>query len=552
MFGSRSLNWQWLVVFLFCCVLLLRLGWLQIFQRKEYQVLAENNRFSRQIIRAPRGIIEDRYGKVLADNERLYTVLDVSGEQVRETRVDQAEALDRLATAPAQIRMGFQRRYPFGAVIAHVVGYIQRPRESHEILQGRSGVEKQENDFLSGEDGWILYERDARGVATRVLERHDSRAGQTVRLTVDAELSRVAFDALGDQRGAVIVGIPHTGEVLAAVSKPSFLPVYDLENGLAADNQVAPSISTALDFPHNPFLFRPLAAVYPPGSLFKIVTALAGLERDAISLSTQVLDEGKIEVGEFTYQNWYWRQFGRTEGNIDVTQALARSNDIFFYKVAEWLGPQALADFARYFSYGESTEIDLSGEKQGIIPDPAWKQRVFGEKWYLGNTYHMGIGQGDVLATPLQVHTMMSTVADGGRRCVPHLLATHRPSCLELSLSQESLGTVIRGLRLACSSGGTAFPFFTTSYDVMCKTGTAEFGEADEQGHRSTHGWFSVAVNADERQEVRDDFSTDIVVTVIVESSKAQPFQEGSRDAAPVARKIADWWVENRSGNNAL
>jgi penicillin-binding protein 2 len=373
-------------------------------------------------------------------------------------------------------------------------------------------------------------------------------------LTIDAELSELVFAALGERRGAVVVSVPQSGEVLAMVSKPSFLPESDPPRGVLdrwsdeiGRQTVAPNLSAALDFPHNPFLFRPIAATYPPGSIFKIVTALAGLEYGAIDARTEVIDEGVLKVGEFEYANWYWRQFGRAEGSIAIIRALARSNDTFFYKVAEWVGPERLAQFARHFSLGERTQRTLSGEREGVVPDPNWKQQQFGEKWYLGNTYHMGIGQGEVLTTPLQLQTLMSTVAARGRKCEPKVLLAEAGSCSEVSLEEESLSLLIRGLRQACSAGGTGYPFFDAPYDVMCKTGTAEFGQEDEQGHRPTHAWFTVAVSRSERQDPEiPEFIADLVVTVLVESDEAQPFREGSADAAPIARTIADWWLAHR------
>ncbi len=302
------------------------------------------------------------------------------------------------------------------------------------------------------------------------------------------------------------------------VSKPSFLPETNPSRAAldqwAEDIQqqlVAPSLSAALDFPNNPFLFRPMAATYPPGSIFKIVTALAGLEYKAIDERTKVRDEGVLKVGDFEYANWYWRQYGRMEGEISIVRALARSNDTFFYKVAEWLGPERLAQFARHFSLGVPTQQIFPGEREGIIPDPNWKQRKFGEKWYLGNTYHMGIGQGDVLVTPIQLQTLMTTVATRGRKCEPKILLAEADHCSEVSLETESLALVVRGLRQVCSSGGTGYPFFDTPYDVMCKTGTAEFGQEDDQGHRQhTPGLRRRSVDRKDRIRRTPEFTADL------------------------------------------
>lgn len=536
----------------FAVVMIGRLWWLQGWQGRFWQAAADTNRTVKVVERAPRGQILDRQGKIVADNQLLYTQVFTENNQKKERIISQEEALYFLATAPAELRKNYVRHYPYGPILSHVLGYIQKPQYSSDVVFGRTGLEQEQNSQLSGKDGVTVYERNALGKPTRILQRREPEIGRSLTLSLDAELSQVAFEALGNQKGAVIVSLPQTGEVLVLVSKPSFVPTdfpEDKEKWQAEIEQgsVSPSLGEALKDKNNPLLFRPLVGQYPPGSIYKIVTALAGLERQVITTSTVVHDEGELKVGEFTYQNWYWRQFGRVEGDVNIVRALARSNDIFFYRLAEWIGPDQLAEFSHWFSLGEKTGIDLNGEKAGLIPTPAWKQQRFGEKWYLGNTFHMGIGQGDVLVTPLQLQVLMSTVATQGRRCQPKIFPGNSSSCQEISLQAESWESVIQGLRQACSPGGTAYPFFETSYDVMCKTGTAEFGQENDEGHRPTHGWFSVAVSKKARQESDETtFTADMVITVLVESDDKQPYKEGSREAAPVAKIIADWWSQNR------
>lgn len=563
-FHSQVFWAQWVIfgfVIFFWLVMGMRVLWLQVMNSEEWKALAEGNRAVRVVQRAPRGRILDRYGKVLAGNTVLYTEVHTEDGKLTERILDQQEASILMATAPAQVRKSYVREYQYGPVFSHLIGYIQKPLYSSDIVFGRYGLEREANTRLAGQDGYILYERNAQGKAQRVLAREEPVVGAELSTTLDAELSEVAFRALGKQRGAVIISDPQTGEVLTAVSTPSFLPLNSASDDEVLVNtwqesidtgSIAVDISSGLEMEHNPFLFRPTAAVYPPGSIFKIVTALAGLEREAIDVSTTVLDEGVLTVGDYTYENWYWRQYGRVEGEVDVVKALARSNDIFFYKLAEWIGPKNLADFARLFSLGEPTGLGIVNESAGLIPDPIWKQQYFGERWFLGNTYHMGIGQGDVLVTPMQVQVLMSTVGARGRKCRPYVQQEKAPVCQELSLQPESLGLVISGLRQACSSGGTAFPFFETPYDVMCKTGTAEFGAENEEGHRPTHGWFTVALSHESRQEpTTPEFSADIVITVFVESDEEKQYKEGSQDAAPIARQVADWWWENRASTPA-
>ncbi len=540
-------------VFLFLFVMLFRLGQLQLQKSAEFQLRAERNRVWKVVSRAPRGRIIDKNGEVIADNDLQLSLLYEENDQRKEMILSHAEAIERLATEPARIRQNYVRSYPWGPIFSHLLGYVQTPQSGDDVVFGRTGIERMANNLLAGRDGLHVYERNALGEPTRLLMQQPVQKGEDLQLSVDAQLSKVAFEALGKQRGGVIVSEPKTGRVLAMVSKPSFLPqvkptddqISPWKNEIEAE-VVAQSLVAALDFPNNPFLFRPISALYPPGSIFKIVTALAGLEYEAFDSETEVLDEGVLRVGDFSYENWYWRQYGRAEGEISIIRAIARSNDIFFYKAAEWIGPQKLADFSRLLGLGSPTGIELPGEQSGLIPDPIWKQQHFGESWYLGNTYHMGIGQGDVQVTPLQLQTVMSMVAARGRLCRPQILLSESVACQELSLQKESLATVMSGLRQACQSGGTAYPFFDAPFEVFCKTGTAEFGAEDAQGHRPTHGWFTVAVTRQSREGDLpiEELQPEIVITVFVESDETNTFKEGSADAAPVARAIANWWWE--------
>lgn len=544
----------WILPVIFFILLSSRLVWLQLFSGDQWKKWSQNNRELRLTRRAPRGEIFDTLGRKIATNQLQFTLIYDEGDQQKEKIVSLEEAVQWEATSPAQLRQNYSRVYPYGPVLAHLVGYVQTPQTSSDVVQGRTGVERMYNDQLAGEDGLYVYERNALGEATRLLAQQLPQKGEDLHLSVDAELSQLAFDALGEHRGAVVVSEPKTGKILAMVSKPSFWPYPnsdpDDQNSQEDNSErnasglVAASIKDALQMENNPFLYRPLAAQYSPGSIFKIVTALAGLEYQSFNEQTTVLDEGVLEVGDYKYANWYWRQYGRAEGEVGVVRALARSNDIFFYKAAEWIGPQSLADFARLLGLGQPTGIYLPGEQAGLMPDPRWKQEYFGESWYLGNTYHMGIGQGDVLTTPLQLQVLMSTVAARGRRCQPQITQDSSPVCQELSLQKESLNLVKEGLREACQSGGTAYPFFDASYEVLCKTGTAEYGAANDQGYRRTHAWFTVALSRQARSEelAIDKIDPQLVVTVLVESDEENLYKEGSADAAPVAREIADWW----------
>lgn len=385
------------------------------------------------------------------------------------------------------------------------------------------------------------------------------------------------------------------------VSAPGFDPNVLTQRYGEENLEKARQLQVQASFSHPKKLYfnRVVSGAYPPGSVFKLVTAAAGLSRGALTPQTTVNDEGSIKVGEYSYSNWYFSQYGRVEGEISLQKAIARSNDIFFYKAAEWIGPDTLATVAREFGFGKKTGVELPTEIAGTVPDPAWKEETQGERWFLGNTYHFGIGQGDVLVTPLQVAQMTQTIANRGSLCSPHLIKNQRADCIGLSIKDEDLETIVSGMIDACSSGGTAFPLFPwntahqteaslTGYaaidagSIACKTGTAEFGATDELGYKKTHGWLTMFVGLNTELQVaepvsatqatasaalpatssallaadqhyldhqqwlrliKNNFPNEIVITVLVESDEQQPYREGSRDAAPVAKAILDWMV---------
>lgn len=525
----------WLVLLIAVSTALgfVRVVQLQIISGKEYREQADHNRLFTRYIPAPRGIFYDRNGVVVVRNVPLYKKATVETENAAYPTFDEMtseDAIALLARDEKNIFIDQKRRYSFGPALSSVLGYTgevtaDEMKKNFGMYLGESvgkaGLEKVLQDALVGTTGREVFEMHATGKLLRSVLKENPVPGTDIHLTINASFSAYAYELLDGRKGSVVASNPSTGEVYALVSSPSYDPH---------------AIAVALADKNSPFLNRSISGLYPPGSTFKIITALAGLERDVISKDTTVKDEGKLDVGEFTFRNWFFTQHGRTEGEIGVVRALQRSNDIFFYKVAEWVGPGVLASFARTFHFGKPTNIELFGEVDGVVPDPEWKQRVIGEQWYLGNTYHMGIGQGDVLVTPLQLNQMTAAVANKGVWCEPHIKQDTRVRCEETGISEEHLSTVLDGMRAACASGGTAFSFFDGKPVITaCKTGTAEFGPADTKGRRKTHGWFTVIAPADKPT---------IVVTVLIEGDEEKKFIEGSSDAAPIAKKLLTRWFE--------
>lgn len=527
-------------------VLLVRIIDVSLIRGHYYQSLAKENRIRRIPIIAPRGTIYDRNGISLTENQ----------ETSRVVRFEEGKAL--YFVEPGQVNRGDvvvpwpQRSYPEASSSAHVVGFLAET-DPVEVEQkgcpnsifhigdriGRMGAESTFDCRLRGKDGEELVEVDTRGKKIRVLGKVRPTSGEDVILSIDSKLQERAIWALGARRGAVVALDARNGEILALVSSPSFDP-----------NTVSSDYQELSKNPELPLFNRAIGGAYPPGSTFKIVVAAAALEEKTIDENFRFTDPGVIKLGAEEFTNWLFTKRGRTEGELDVVRAITRSTDTFFYKLGEMVGASELALWANKFGLGERTGINLSGETQGVIPTPVWKERVRGERWFLGNTYNVAIGQGDITASPLQVAVMTSVIASGGRLCVPTVRRVEdggwkMENCREIGLSQKTLDLIKQGMVGACSPGGTAWPLFNfkvkdphepesvpaKQIQVACKTGTAEFGVKDENGKTKTHAWLTAYAPSD---------NPEIVVTALVEGGG-----EGSDVAAPIVKEIlGEWFVK--------
>jgi penicillin-binding protein 2 len=529
-------------------ILLARLFVLTIIEGDRYKKLASGNRIREEKIVAPRGIIYDRNGRALVRNIPLFKG---SNNEVYFER--------KPSTISAELQESVTREYIFGDTVAHAVGFIgeageNEDREPGDIV-GKMGVEKSYDDILHGVSGRELTEVDAMGEQVRVLGRIEPIAGRNLTLSIDLDLQKIAKEDFKDKKGAIVAENPKTGEVYLLYSSPTFDPNIfirgeEVEKVLTDENQ--------------PLFDRATSGLYPPGSTFKIVTALAALEDGAISRDTKFEDTGILQVGAFSFSNWYFTQYGRKEGMLDIVSAIRRSNDIFFYKTGEALGIEKLAKFAKKVGVGTTSGIDIPGEEGGLMPDPQWQEKTRGQPWYLGNTYHIAIGQGDILTTPLQINAWTNVIANSGKLCKPYLVqgpalanasaGKQIEQCKDLGIKKETINLIKEGMKEACSPGGTGWPmfkfkiansklkidgidFFPTAeatisgqpmveIPVGCKTGTAEFG--DSKGR--THALFTIFAPVVNPQ---------ISVTVVVEGGG-----EGSNVAAPIAKKILESWFE--------
>jgi len=569
--AKMRLMWLPVSIGIFSLLLLGRLFFLQIIKGTAYRSLSDSNRLRIILIHAPRGVIFDRNGKAL--------VLNVPGFreviQGKTHLLDQKTALAKIAQGDRHLEVDSLRYYPYQDALSHVLGYIGQmtPEEYTEKkalgyqpydLIGKSGIEAQYESLLRGTDGKVLTEVDALGRSKQTLGQSDPIPGQNLMLTIDADLQQKVFEATSDiKKGAVIVSNPQ-GEILAMVSRPAFdANLFTMGKNYTATQSAYTSISRILlDTQNQPLLNRAIAGVYPPGSTFKLVVAAAGLETGVIDEHYTVDDEGTIKLGDFSFSNWYYTEYGKVEGVVDIVKAIQRSNDIFFYKVGSLLGVDRLSSFAKRFGLGSPLGIDLPGEAAGLVPTKEWKEKVIGDKWYTGDDYHYGIGQGYLLTTPLQVNMWTEAIANKGVLYQPHLLKNYKLRITNDKLLQEKNFALIRkGMIAACSPGGVAYPLFNFKVQnakikidnrnfledneatdsagrdvamqrlynsrlvsVACKTGTAENGGADTK----PHSWITLFAPA---------YDPQIIVTVLVENGG-----EGSDVAAPIAKKVLEAW----------
>jgi penicillin-binding protein 2 len=566
-------------------ILTFRLFDLTAVRGHEFRLLADGNRTRELTLHAPRGNLLDRTGKPLAANQPTYRLLmpcekeDVQENCTRTLSREEGERMQASGLAPGEyLEADYQRQYALDDALAHAIGYVgelsreeltdsyyQNRNYSLGSVVGRLGAEAAYEERLRGRNGKELVEVDATGAILRTLGVQKEEQGEDITLALDAGLAKAARDAFPQgEAGAVIVAKPQTGEILALYSSPSFSPNAFVA-GLTTD-----AFQTITEDPDLPMFNRAIGGVFPPGSTFKIITAIAALEEGAITGNTTFEDTGVITIGPFTFPNWYFVQYGKTEGLVDIVKGIRRSNDIFFYKVGEALGITKLAAWARVLGIGSPLGIELAGEASGLMPDPPWKNLRFNtpsdrearnNEWYLGDTYHVAIGQGYLLTTPLQVNAWTNVVANGGKLCRPTMLKTQKGECKDLGIAAETLDLISEGMREACAAGGTGWPLFTfgvrkTTQEtvgeatpastliripVACKTGTAEFGDPKER----THAWFTVYGPVPDAY-IPEDLKTsenyvsgeaEISVTVLVEGAG-----EGSDVAAPIAKKILEEW----------
>ena len=580
-----------------------RMYYLQVLQADRYRTLADENRINIQLLPPPRGRILDRFGRQLAANKQQFQVM-VIPEQAPRIGVT-LEVLSKLIELPeyererikkevgrkrsfvpvtikqnltweemARIQVnapdlpgiivdeGLTRYYPLGGAGSHLLGYVAAVDEADltgdPLLQqpgfkiGKLGVEKIYDMALRGKGGTSEIEVNAVGRAIRELERHEGEAGADVSLTIDERLQRYAAERLETESASVNVMDIYTGEMLVMLSNPSFDPHIFTRGATPAEWKELSTNS------HAPMINKSIAGRYPPGSTFKTVTALSALEHGVAEPDTTVPCAGHTEFGG---RRWYCWAFNiptvRAHGNINMVQAIAQSCDCYFYEMGRRLGVDRIADTARKLGLGDITGVGLPGEQKGLMPTEAWKKAATGERWQPGENLNIGIGQGQVSVTPLQLVQLSARIANGGLAVKPTLIRkVNQPGAppdsgpgaqLEsLGFSPQNLAVVHDGMfEVINGARGTARTFAKLKFtDPERKAWTMSGKSGSAQTHRITKAERESGVKKQEELpwEERDHAlfiayapsdAPRYAVSVVVEHGA-----HGSDTASPIVRDI--------------
>ena len=579
-------------------VLIYRYYSLQIVQHDDFMTQSDRNRIRVEVIPPTRGQIVDRKGRLLAANKPTF-VIGVVRERTEDpaalvqTLTERLSLTDRELKAfherserrrpfeAVPIKLGLDdaalatvavdlhklpgvvvdaqltRDYPYGESLSHVLGYVSRV-SAEDLLEldaeryrgtlhtGKVGLEKRYEPLLHGQPGYQHIETNAHGRVLRVLEKVAPVPGKNLRLYLDLDLQREAVAALGDQRGAVVVLDPLTGGVLAMVSNPSYDANLFVEGISYADYA---ELRGSLD---TPLLNRAVQGQYPPGSTVKPLISLAALAQDFITPDTAVPDPGwyRLPGDDRRYRDWTLRVRGTGHAEmVDLRMAIAESCDTYYYDLAYRMGIDVMAELLQPYGLGQRTGIDTTGEQDGILPSTEWKRAALGEAWYPGETISAGIGQGYMLATPLQLAQAVMVLANKGESFVPSVV--HRVDDLTVGgvqrppipMDEADWQAVVAGMvDVVHSPRGTAVGISRgIGYQIAGKTGTSQvvsiaqdaiYDEDAISERNRNHGLFVAFAPVEDPR---------IVVAVIAENGG------GSSAASPVARRIMDAWLSEAS-----
>ncbi len=575
-----------LILSLFIVVLIVRLWYLQIFMGSQLEFYSQNNHLRRIDIIAPRGNIYDRYGSLLAGNSVSYslyitppefrsaetgTVADIINMPVRNID-DKLSSWDGFSYTPVlidpylsweqvsrilaekpflpgiSVQWQTKRLYAQGTGMSHILGYVREisdrelermntPEQEHYVsgdFVGKYGIEKMYDHALRGKDGAIVKLVDATGKEIKTYTYIDPVQGTSLTLTIDAKLQDYTAGLMESYVGCAVAMDPSTGSILAMVSKPSY-DINDFSSRLTPDQW-----NKVLDDPFHPLENKCIQGVFAPGSTYKPVLAIAGLNEHVVTPATTIFDPGYFILGNRVFHDW--KKGGH--GIVNMHKALVQSCDTYFYRLGTLLGVDTIAKYARLLGFGRATGIDLPSEQAGLVPTSQWKEQTFHEPWYPGDTPPIAIGQGYDLVTPLQLLVAYAAIANGGDIMRPHLLfyptaTTSDYVVSKLGISMKILDVVRQGLLgVVNEPGGTAPGARIKDIEVAGKTGTAQvikesaFKNVQESKipeiYRDNAWFVAFAPFAGPR----------IAVVVLVEHGG-----HGGFASAPIARNMIDFYL---------
>lgn len=586
---QRRLPFLGAFIIFFIFILFIRIWYLQAVKGDYYHEQAESNRIRPVKLRPPRGIIYDRSGRPLVENVLTFdislvpedspgleatigsvaAIIKTKPESIREALDDAAPVRskydpvkvreeapwDEVAVIEAHqddlpgaiVEPEHRRHYPYEGLASHQLGYIGKVSQSQRkkgqtdvgLLTGQGGLEKVYDKLLRGVAGRRMIQVNAAGRKVKDLGIEEPRPGTDIYLTIDLDVQKAAEEGLGERAGAVVAMDPNTGEILALASHPNYDPNL-FPRGITPQDW-----TRLMSDPTHPLYNRAIQSVYPPGSTFKIIVSLAGLESGAIDPSDKVVCKGFLKSGRHTFR--CWKKGGH--GAVSFHQGLVESCDVYFYTMGERIGFDRIAQQARKLGFGELTGIPLPDEKPGLIPTTDWKRKRTGEPWYPGDTYINSIGQGFVLVSPIQACQMIGVIANGGHFYRPTLLkqTRNRETGVVKTFSSERMSRIkfdpaaLQQVREALAGvvaepGGTAHGAATPFATVAGKTGTAQVIAQKVAGRKlvgkqEDHAWFVAYAPVDHPK---------IAVAVLVEHGG-----HGGAAAAPIARKVIEEFMKN-------
>lgn len=563
---------------------------IQVLSSDKFAAQAQGNSTRIQSIKAPRGIIYDRNFAALVSNEPSFDVVAIPKDLPTDGLDDQIERLgaiigvsgnelkvkfedsDRMSILPVILKENLDknsallletqlsnfkgirmeknavRDYRDGPIFSGVIGYTAKisgselknnPDYTQTDYIGKMGIEKSYENFLKGVNGKYVTHLDARHNIFKEGEEVKAEVGDSVVLSIDANLQKRAYELLDEARkkfgmGATLVAMnPKNGKILAMVSAPGY------DNNLFSHGITNEDYRILTKDEAKPLFNRAVAGKYPPGSNIKPFIALAALQENVITPERKILSTGSISMGSFIFHDW--KEGGH--GLVDLAKAISDSVNTYFYTVGGGygdiggLGIDRIGKYLELFGFGSQPEIDMAGSSSGFIPTPKWKKEALGEIWYVGDTYNASIGQGYILVTPLQLVTAISSIANGGTLYRPQLVEKITDSDKNLIkeiapeierkdfIDKKNINAVRKGMRQTVESG-SARSLNQLPIEIAGKTGTAQFGS-----DKKTHAWFSAFAPYDDPE---------IALTILVEGGG-----EGSSVSVPIAREIFQWWYDN-------